>query len=38
MFGGYVSTADTVVVIVFNPTSGAINLGSGALRVKATKP
>lgn len=33
MIGGHVSAADTVKVILFNPTAGAINLADGTLRV-----
>jgi hypothetical protein len=32
----YVSAADTVTVVLFNPTAGAINLASGTWRVRAT--
>lgn len=30
---GYVSAATTVTVVLFNPTGGGVNLGSGTLRV-----
>lgn len=37
MISGHVSAADTVKVILFNPTSGAIDLGSGTLSVLVFK-
>ena len=37
MICGHVSAANTVKVILFNPTSGAINLGSGTLSVLVFK-
>jgi hypothetical protein len=37
MASAEVSAADTVTVTLFNPTGGAINLGSGTLRVRASK-
>jgi hypothetical protein len=33
MISGHVSAADTVKVILFNPTAGALNLADGTLRV-----
>lgn len=33
----YVSAADTVTVVLFNPTGGAINLASGTLRAGVRK-
>jgi hypothetical protein len=32
MMTAYVSAANTVTVVLFNPTAGAIDLGSGTLR------
>lgn len=37
MLTGNVSAADTVEAILFNPTGGALNLGSGTLRVLVFK-
>lgn len=37
MISGHVSAADTVKVILFNPTAGAINLAEGTLRVAVFK-
>lgn len=37
MISGHVSAADTVKVILFNPTSGAIDLASGTLSVLVFK-
>jgi hypothetical protein len=37
MIGGHVSAADTVKVILFNPTAGAIDVGSGTLSVLVFK-
>lgn len=37
MIGGHVSAADTVKVILFNPTAGAIDLNSGTLSVLVFK-
>lgn len=34
MFDAQVTAADTVTVILFNPTAGAINLGSGTLYIR----
>lgn len=34
----YVSAADTVTVVLFNPTAGAINLASGTLTAWSWKP
>jgi len=33
MISGHVSAADTVKVVLFNPTAGSINVGSGTLSV-----
>lgn len=38
MLSGYVSAADTVTTVFFNPTGGAIDLASGTLRVRSRKP
>jgi succinyl-CoA synthetase alpha subunit len=37
MISGHVSAADTVKVILFNPTAGALNVGSGTLGVLVFK-
>lgn len=37
MFNGYVSSSNTVTVVLFNPTAGAINLASGTLSVTVEK-
>jgi hypothetical protein len=37
MLTASVSAADTVTAILFNPTAGALNLGSGTLRVLVFK-
>ena len=37
MISGHVSAADTVKCILFNPTAGAIDLGSGTLSVLVFK-
>ena len=37
MISGHVSAADTVKVILLNPTAGALNLGSGTLGVLVFK-
>ena len=37
MISGHVSAADTVKVILFNPTAGALNLASGTLGVLVFK-
>ena len=37
MISGHVSAADTVKVILFNPTGGALNVGSGTLGVLVFK-
>lgn len=33
----YVSAADTVTVVLFNPTGGAINIGSGTMRARVNR-
>lgn len=37
MMSAYVSAADTVTVVLFNPTGGAVDLASGTLRAEVTK-
>jgi len=37
MISGHVSAADTVTVVLFNPTTGSINLASGTLSVLVFK-
>ena len=37
MLSGHVSAADTVKVILFNPTAGSLNVGSGTLGVLVFK-
>ena len=37
MISGHVSAADTVTVVLFNPTAGSINLNSGTLAVLVFK-
>jgi len=37
MITGHVSAADTVTVVLFNPTTGSINVGSGTLAVLVFK-
>ena len=37
MLSAHVSAADTVTVVLFNPTAGAIDLGSGTLSVLVLK-
>jgi hypothetical protein len=37
MLTAYVSAADTVTVVLFNPTAGSIDLGSATLRARVFK-